>query len=133
MDCCLHGLRFNMAVSAWTKTIWSTLNSTRIRLKHASLDCLKKTPKFSTKDFLQLEMISAPLQSSTSSFASSSGTMHNRSTLPLLGEVWYKRQPMGVNKNNQMMKSIIKDSPLEESSKTFSNHSAGKLKQLLKS
>ena len=24
--CCLHGLRFNMTVSAWTKTTWSTLN-----------------------------------------------------------------------------------------------------------
>ena len=93
----------------------------------------EKTPKFSTKDVLQLEMISARCNLQRVPLASSSRTMHNRSTLPLLGEVWYKRQPMGVNKNNQMMKSIIKDSPLEESSKTFSNHSAGKLKQLLKS
>ena len=59
--------------------------------------------------------------------ASSSRTMHNRSTLPPLGEVWYKRQPIGVNKNNQMMKSIIKDTSLEESSGTFSNYSARKL------
>ena len=57
--CCLHGLRFNMTVSAWTKTTWSTLNienPTKTRPSGLS----EKTPKFSTKDVLQLEMISAP-------------------------------------------------------------------------
>lgn len=34
-------------------------------------------------------------------------------------QVWYKRQPMGVNKINQMMEPIIKDTSLEE-------HSVGK-------
>lgn len=31
-------------------------------------------------------------------------------------QVWYKRQPMGVNKINQMMEPIIKDTSLEEHS-----------------
>ena len=39
-------------------------------------------------------------------------------------QVWYKRQPMGENKINSMMKSVIEGTTLEDSSKTFSNHSA---------
>ena len=41
-------------------------------------------------------------------------------------QVWYKRQPMGANKINDMMKSVIKGTSLEDSLKTFSNHSARK-------
>ena len=41
-------------------------------------------------------------------------------------QVWYKRQPMGVNKLNDMMKTVIKVTTLEYSWKTFSNHSARK-------
>ena len=41
-------------------------------------------------------------------------------------QVWYKRQPMGENKINGMMKSVIAGTSLEDSSKTFSNHSARK-------
>ena len=41
-------------------------------------------------------------------------------------QVWYKRQPMGENKINGMMKSVIEGTSLEDSSKTFSNHSARK-------
>ena len=41
-------------------------------------------------------------------------------------QVWYKRQPMGVNKLNDMMKTVIKGTTLEDSWKTFSNHSARK-------
>ena len=41
-------------------------------------------------------------------------------------QVWYKQQPMRVNKLNDMMKVIIKGTPLEDSWKTFSNHSARK-------
>lgn len=41
-------------------------------------------------------------------------------------QVWYKKQPMGENKINTMMKSIIDGTTLEDSSKSFSNHSARK-------
>ena len=41
-------------------------------------------------------------------------------------QVWYKRQPMGANKINDMMKSVIKGTTLEDSLKTFFNHSARK-------
>ena len=41
-------------------------------------------------------------------------------------QVWYKRQPMGENKINGMMKSVTEGMSLEDSSKTFSNHSARK-------
>ena len=41
-------------------------------------------------------------------------------------QVWYKRQPMGVNKLNDMMRTIIEGTTLEDSWKTFSNHSARK-------
>ncbi|KAL9987244.1 hypothetical protein ACROYT_G001519 [Oculina patagonica] len=41
-------------------------------------------------------------------------------------QVWYKRQPMGENKINSMMKSVIEGTSLEDSSKIFSNHSARK-------
>ena len=41
-------------------------------------------------------------------------------------QVWYKRQPMGIHKINEMMKSIVTGTSLEHSSKCFSNHSARK-------
>ncbi|KAL9983706.1 hypothetical protein ACROYT_G005923 [Oculina patagonica] len=41
-------------------------------------------------------------------------------------QVWFKKQPMGENKINEMMKSIIQGSTLEHSTKRFSNHSARK-------
>ena len=41
-------------------------------------------------------------------------------------QVWYKRQSMGVNKINDFMKSVIKGTTLEDSLKTFSNHSTRK-------
>ena len=41
-------------------------------------------------------------------------------------KVWFKKQPMGENKINEMMKSIIQGSTLENSTKRFSNHSARK-------
>ena len=47
--------------------------------------------------------------------------VHNSSS-----QVWYKGQPMGANKIDGMMKSICKGTSLEDSSKTFSNHSARK-------
>ena len=64
------------------------------------------------------------------SVASSSRNMYNWSTLSCVSnpslQVWYKRQPMGVNKLNDMMKTVIKGTTLEDSWKTFSNHSARK-------
>ena len=39
---------------------------------------------------------------------------------------WYKVQPMGVNKINSMMKTIVAGTSLESSEKRFSNHSARK-------
>lgn len=57
-----------ISVSAWTKTTWRAFNSSRIRLKHASLDCLQNPEAFCQR-CLQLEMTCAPLQSSKSSFA----------------------------------------------------------------
>ena len=41
-------------------------------------------------------------------------------------QVWVKQQPMGVNKINDMMNSIIEGTTLESSSKIFSNHSIRK-------
>ena len=41
-------------------------------------------------------------------------------------QVWYKRQPIGVNKLNDTINSVIKGTTLEDSLKTFSNHSARK-------
>ena len=41
-------------------------------------------------------------------------------------QVWYKKQPMEVNKKNDMMKSIIEGTSLDNSTKTFINHSARK-------
>ena len=41
--------------------------------------------------------------------------------------VWFKVQPMGENKINNMMKSIVADSILESSDKKFTNHSARKV------
>ena len=41
-------------------------------------------------------------------------------------DIWYKAQPMGVNKINSMMKDIISGTSLESSDKRFSNHSARK-------
>ncbi|CAH3150789.1 unnamed protein product, partial [Porites evermanni] len=41
-------------------------------------------------------------------------------------EIWYKVQPMGENKINSMMKSIISGTSFETSEKRFSNHSARK-------
>ncbi|XP_028407819.1 uncharacterized protein KIAA1958-like [Dendronephthya gigantea] len=48
--------------------------------------------------------------------------------------IWYKVQPMGVNKIDSMMKNIVFGTSLECSGKKFSNHSArktvvGKLKK----
>ena len=48
--------------------------------------------------------------------------------------VWFKVQPMGENKINDMMKSIVADTILESSDKKFTNNSArktvvGKLKK----
>ena len=42
----------------------------------------------------------------------------------LSSQVWYKQQPMGENKINGMMKSVIEGTSPEDSSKLFSNHSA---------
>lgn len=57
-----------ISVSAWTKTTWRALNSSRIRLKHAFLSCLQNPEAFCQR-FLQMEITCAPLQSSKSSFA----------------------------------------------------------------
>ena len=40
--------------------------------------------------------------------------------------VWFKVQPMGENKINDMMKSIVANNILENSDKKFTNHSARK-------
>ena len=106
-------------------------NSSRTRQKHASPDC-PQSPEVSFQKCLQLEMTDVPLQSSKSFcgvvLPKYGQPVHfylscvpNRSS-----QVWYKRQPMGVNKINDMMKSVIKGTTLEDSLKTFSNHSARK-------
>lgn len=41
-------------------------------------------------------------------------------------EVWYKKQRLGVNSINQMMKNIIKSTPLERPHKSPSSHSERK-------
>ena len=40
--------------------------------------------------------------------------------------VWFKRQPMGIHKINDMMKSIIAGTSFESSTKNLTNHSARK-------
>lgn len=40
--------------------------------------------------------------------------------------VWFKVQPMGVNKINEMMKNLVADTVLGSSEKKFTNHSARK-------
>ena len=40
--------------------------------------------------------------------------------------VWFKVQPMGVNKINEMMKNLAADTVLESSDKKFANHNARK-------
>ena len=63
------------------------------------------------------------------SVASSSRNTHNRSALCVSNpssQVWYKRQPMGVNNINDTMKTVIRGTTLEDSWKAFSNHSAMK-------
>jgi len=40
--------------------------------------------------------------------------------------VWFKVQPVGENKINNMMKSIVADTILESSDKKFTNHSVRK-------
>ena len=39
-------------------------------------------------------------------------------------EVWYKAQPMGNNRINEMMKRIVAGTSLESSSKKLTNHNA---------
>jgi hypothetical protein len=41
-------------------------------------------------------------------------------------EIWFKAQPMGINRINQMMKRIIAGTSLEASCKKLTNHSARK-------
>ena len=41
-------------------------------------------------------------------------------------EIWYKAQPMGINRINEMMKRIVAGSSLETSCKKLTNHSARK-------
>ena len=40
--------------------------------------------------------------------------------------VWYKKQRLGVNSIDNMMKSVVKNTPLEISKKSLTNHSARK-------
>ena len=40
--------------------------------------------------------------------------------------VWYKKQRLGVNSIDNMMKSVVKNTPLEKSKKRLTNHSARK-------
>ena len=40
--------------------------------------------------------------------------------------VWYKKQRLGVNSIDNMMKSIVKDTPLKKSKKKLTNHTARK-------
>ena len=40
--------------------------------------------------------------------------------------VWYKKQRLGVNSIDNMMKSVVKDTPLEKSKKKLTNHTARK-------
>ena len=42
-------------------------------------------------------------------------------------EVWFKKQRLGVNSIDHMMKNIIKNTPLETSSKRPNNHSTRKM------
>ena len=39
---------------------------------------------------------------------------------------WYKKTPMGINKINNMMKSIVEGTPLQDSGKKLTNHSGRK-------
>lgn len=41
-------------------------------------------------------------------------------------QIWYKVQPMGINKINSMMKELISGTCLENRDKKFSNHSTRK-------
>ena len=102
-----------ISMSTWTKITWSTLNSLRSRLKHASRDLPAKpggilVKMFATgedrcpvaifKEFFWLR----PLVLSTT------GPLYLFCVKAPSSQVWYKQQPMGVNKIDQMMKSIIK-------------------------
>ena len=39
------------------------------------------------------------------------------------GEIWFKKSPMGINTINEIMKRMIKNSPIE-TNKKLTNHSA---------
>ena len=111
------------------KTTQSTMNSSRTPQKHASPDC-PQSPEASFQKCLRLEMTDDPLQSSkTFCEIRTTGPLYLSCVPnPTSSQVWYKRQPMGVNKINGMMKSDINGTTLEDLLKTFSNlnHSATK-------
>ena len=44
--------------------------------------------------------------------------------------VWYKKQRLGVTSIDNMMKSVVKDTPLEKSKKKLTNHTARTIMQV---
>ena len=114
----------------WMKTTRSTSNSSKTRPKHASQD-YPQSPEASFQKCLLLEVIDVPLQSSKflsrrPSEIRTTGPLYLSCVSNPSSQVWYKRQPMVVKKLNDMMKTVIKGTTLEDSWKTFSNHSARK-------
>ena len=90
---------------------------------------LSSKPEASFQKCLLLEVIDVPLQSSKflsrrPSEIRTTGPLYLSCVSNPSSQVWYKRQPMGVNKLNDMMKTVIKGMALEDSWKTFYNHSS---------
>ena len=55
-----------------------------------------------------------------------SGPFYLQPIVNPLTEIWYKKQPMGINNINGIMKDMIANSPLRNTEKHLANHSARK-------
>lgn len=55
-----------------------------------------------------------------------SGPFYLQPIVNPLTDVWYKKQPMGINSINGIMKDMISNSPLRNTEKHLANHSARK-------
>ena len=113
------------------KTTWSTSNSSKTQSKHASLASPQSPESFLPKMFATGDE-RCPIAIFKEFLWHHPPELHTTGPLylscvpsPSL-QVWYKQQPMGENKINSVMKSVIEGTTLEDSSKTFSNHSARK-------
>ena len=114
------------------KTTRSTWNSSKARPKHASQD-YPQSPETSFQNMSSTGGDRCPVTIFIKEFLSrrppeirTTGPLYLSRVSNISSQVWYKRQPMGVNKLNDMMKTVIKGTTLEDSWKTFSNHGAGK-------